>query len=81
VAHAFQILAGFTDRNLCRAQLAGETVALDLLATDLFTDPIDLGLDRLQLGFGFLGVALGPAGLLDREDRRGGQDYDQKERL
>src|SRR5205823_1388323 len=61
-------IAQLPDRELRGAQLLGEPVALDLLEAHLAGDPLDLGLDRLQLRFGLAGIRL-------RVPRRGSRQW------
>src|SRR5271154_1375244 len=69
VAHAVEGLSCSTYRDFSRTELLCEAVALYLFLAHLPGDAVDFGLDRLQFGFGFLGVALGPA---RRDGRPGG---------
>ena len=55
-----QAVARIADRDFGRAQLAGQAVALELVAVDLACDLPDLRLDGLQLSFGLLPIR--PAG-------------------
>src|SRR5205807_7959707 len=57
-AHLAELIAQLPDRELRGAQLLGEPVALDLLEAHLAGDPLDLGLDRLQLRFGLARIRL-----------------------
>ncbi|MCW5571973.1 MAG: hypothetical protein KIT37_02975 [Steroidobacteraceae bacterium] len=51
-----ELTAGFGHRDLGRAQVAGELVAVDRIALRLGRNLRDFGLDRLQVGLGPCGI-------------------------
>src|SRR6267154_1034509 len=76
-AHLAERFAELPDRELRGAQLLREPVALDLLGAHLAGDPLDLGLDRLQLRFGLARIRLRVPRRGSRQ--RGAAEYHQRQ--
>src|SRR5204863_307367 len=81
-AHLGERRAHLADRELGALELGGELVALDLLGAHLSGDPLDLGLDRLQLRFRLPGIGLrapggGSRGGAHPDDQRQGTGEEQ----